>query len=75
MRIDKFISELGVASRKEASKIAKSGGVSVNGIPVRDLSAHIDPERDNVVFQGRELSYKKHVYVMLNKPEGYVSAT
>ena len=75
MRIDKFISELGIASRKEASKIAKSGGVSVNGTPVRDLSMHIDPERDSVVFQGRELSYKKYVYVMLNKPEGYVSAT
>lgn len=75
MRIDKFISELGIASRKEASKIARAGGVTVNGNPVRDLSAHIDPERDSVVFQGRELTYKKHVYVMLNKPEGYVSAT
>ena len=75
MRIDKFISELGIASRKEASKIARGGGVSVNGVPVRDLSSHIDPERDSVIFQGRELSYKKYVYVMLNKPEGYVSAT
>ena len=75
MRIDKFISELGVASRKEASKIARAGGVAVNGIAVKDLSAHIDPEHDSVVFQGRELSYKKYVYVMLNKPEGYVSAT
>ena len=75
MRIDKFISELGVASRKEASKVARNGGVSVNGVSVRDLSSHIDPERDSVIFQGRELSYKKHVYVMLNKPEGYVSAT
>ena len=75
MRIDKFISELGAASRKEASKIARSGGVTVNGAPVRDLSAHIDPERDVVTFQGRELTYKKFVYVMLNKPEGYVSAT
>lgn len=75
MRIDKFISELGVASRKEASKIARGGGVLVNGIAVRDLSEHIDPDNDIVVFQGRELSYKKYVYVMLNKPAGYVSAT
>ena len=75
MRIDKFISELGAASRKDASRIARAGGVTVNGVPVRDLSAHIDPERDVVTLQGRELTYKKFVYVMLNKPEGYVSAT
>lgn len=75
MRIDKFISELGVASRKDASRVARSGGVLVNGSAVRDLSAHIDPDKDTVVFQGRELTYKKYVYVMLNKPAGYVSAT
>lgn len=75
MRIDKYISELGVASRKEAAKIAKSGGVLVDGVAVRDLSAHIDPEVQRVTFQGRELSYSRYVYVMLNKPAGYVSAT
>ena len=75
MRIDKFISELGVASRKEAAKIAKSGGVLVDGVPVKDLSKHIDPDLQKITFQGRELSYSKYVYVMLNKPEGYVSAT
>lgn len=75
MRIDKYISELGVASRKEASKIAKSGGVLVDGVAVRDLSVHIDPDVQRVTFLGRELSYSKYVYVMLNKPAGYVSAT
>jgi 16S rRNA pseudouridine516 synthase len=75
MRIDKYISELGIASRKEASGVARKGGVIVNGSPVKDLSSHIDPERDKVIYLGRELSYAKFVYVMLNKPEGYVSAT
>ena len=75
MRIDKFISELGVASRKEAAKIAKGGGVLVDGVAVRDLSAHINPDVQRVTFLGRELSYSKYVYVMLNKPAGYVSAT
>jgi 16S rRNA pseudouridine516 synthase len=75
MRIDKFISELGVASRKEAALAAKRGGVLVNGIPVRDLSAHIDPSIARVTYLGRELSYKKFTYIMLNKPAGYVSAT
>ena len=75
MRIDKYISELGIASRKEAAKVARAGGVLIDGVPVKDLSAHIDPERVRVTYLGRELNYKKHVYVMLNKPEGYVSAT
>ncbi len=75
MRIDKFISSLGIASRKEAAAAAKRGGVTVDGVPVRDLSRHIDPECASVVYLGRELSYKKYTYVMLNKPAGYVSAT
>ena len=75
MRIDKFISELGIASRKEAAKAAKGGGVLVDGVAVRDLSAHINPDVNKVTYLGRELSYKKYVYVMLNKPAGYVSAT
>ena len=75
MRIDKFISELGIASRKEASKAARAGGVLVDGVPKKDLSEHIDPERQVVSYLGRELIYNKFVYVMLNKPAGYVSAT
>ena len=75
MRIDKFLSEQGIASRKEAARVAKSGGVLVNGVPVRDLSSHIDPEAVSIVYLGRKIEYQKFVYVMLNKPEGYVSAT
>ena len=75
MRIDKFISECGVASRKEASRAARCGGITVNGVAVKDVSAHIDPESAKVVFLGRELRYRAFTYVMLNKPEGYVSAT
>ncbi len=75
MRIDKFISESGVASRKEASRAARSGGVTVDGVVVRDLSEHIDPERASVVYLGRKIEYRRFTYVMLNKPEGYVSAT
>ena len=75
MRIDKFLSEQGVASRKEAAKAAKSGGVLVNGVAVKDLSTHIDPETATVFYLGRRIEYHKFIYVMLNKPEGYVSAT
>jgi len=75
MRIDKFISESGIASRKEAARAARSGGVLVDGEPCRDLSRHIDPERCEVVYLGRRISYRRFSYVMLNKPDGYVSAT
>lgn len=75
MRIDKFISEIGVASRKDASRVAKKGGVLVDGEPVKDLSVHIDPNVNIVTYLGRVLQYEKFIYVMLNKPAGYVSAT
>ena len=75
MRIDKLLSELGICTRREAAKIAKSGGILVNGTPEKDVSKHIDPEKSTLYFLGREISYTKFTYVMLNKPEGYVSAT
>lgn len=75
MRLDKFISEIGAASRKEAALAAKRGQLTVDGEVVRDTSRHISPEINRVVFMGRELEYSKYTYIMLNKPEGYVSAT
>ena len=75
MRIDKFISGAGIASRKEADRLAKAGAVLLNGAPVKDLSRHIDPERDEISVSGRVIAYRKYTYVMLNKPAGYVSAT
>ena len=75
MRIDKFISECGIASRRESAIAAKRGQILVDGIAVKDVSAHIDPERQEVVYMGRKIDYRKFTYVMLNKPEGYVSAT
>ncbi len=75
MRIDKLLSELGIASRKEAARAAKSGGVTVDGVVVKDLSTHVDPEKCKICYLGREVAYQKYTYVMLNKPTGYVSAT
>ena len=75
MRIDKLLSELGIASRKETAKVAKSGGITVDGVVVKDPSKHIDPDKSRVVYLGREVVYQRYTYVMLNKPTGYVSAT
>ena len=75
MRIDKFLSMQGIASRKEAAKVARSGGVTVDGEVVRDFSAHIDPNKNRVCYLGEAIGYSEFVYIMLNKPVGYVSAT
>ena len=75
MRIDKFLSDMGIASRRESAAAAKRGLITVDGVAVRDASKHIDPESVTVTYMGRVIGYSKYVYVMLNKPEGYVSAT
>ena len=75
MRIDKLLSELGIVTRREAAKIARSGGITVDGVVVKDSSSHIDPEKNRLTLFGREVVYQKYTYVMLNKPQGYVSAT
>ena len=75
MRIDKLLSDMGLATRSEARAACKSGQILVDGKAVKDSSCHVDPARQSITFRGREISYRKHTYVMLNKPEGYVSAT
>ena len=75
MRIDKLLSDMGLASRSEARAACKAGQITVDGTPIKDSSVHVDPEKQRIVFRGREISYRRYTYVMLNKPEGYVSAT
>lgn len=75
MRLDKLLSSAGVATRKESALAAKRGQITVDGVPVRDVSVHVDPGTAAVVFCGRPVLYRRYVYLMLHKPEGYVSAT
>ena len=75
MRLDKLLSECGIASRKESAKAAKAGQILVNGLPAAKADMQVDPTTDSVTFCGREVVWRKFVYVMLNKPDGYVSAT
>lgn len=74
-RIDRFISERTDMSRKDVKLLLKKGGVKVNGKTVTDSAAKIDPENDTVNADGKDLVYRKHTYVMLNKPEDYVCST
>ncbi len=75
MRLDRFLSNMGKASRSECSRLARAGKISVNGVVVKRCDVHIDESKDTVVFCGNVVTYKKYAYIMLNKPQGYVSAT
>ena len=75
MRLDKFLSDMGVCSRADAKRAARAGNITVGGAVVRDTSTHIDPERDEVVFCGERIAYAEFTYIMMNKPDGVLSAT
>lgn len=75
MRLDKFLGITGCCSRTEAKKIVRAGGVTVNGRPAGAADSRVDPEADVIVFCGRQVVYRKYTYIMMNKPEGVVSAT
>ncbi|MBE6703249.1 MAG: rRNA pseudouridine synthase [Ruminococcaceae bacterium] len=75
MRLDKFLSVTAVATRKETAKAVRSGTVTVNGIVAKKTDMPVDPEKDTVTYGGKPVVYKQYRYVLLNKPDGYVSAT
>lgn len=76
-RLQKLISRSGVASRRKAEELIKQGLVSLNGEIVSELGTKADPERDAIRVQGKRIFGKpgRPVYLMLNKPRGYISST
>ena len=74
-RLDKFLVAAGIGSRSQVKDILKSGAVAVDGIPERDNSRKIDPDRQVVTYRGEVLGGRRRVVVMLNKPAGFVTAT
>ncbi len=75
MRLDKFLVATGLCTRSLAKKQIRAGAVSVNGTAVRSSDINIDENNDKIVYCGVEAVYRKYTYIMLNKPEGIVSAT
>lgn len=75
MRLDKALSHIGIGTRSELKKMARQGRIAVNGITVRDSGVPVRPEQDHIEVDGRAVRYRKHLYIMLNKPPGFVSAT
>lgn len=75
MRIDKFLSVTGTCSRADAKRAIRGKGVSVNGCIVKNADAQVDENGDEILFFGKKIIYRQYSYIMLNKPEGVVSAT
>ncbi|MCC0735921.1 rRNA pseudouridine synthase [Clostridioides sp. ZZV14-6009] len=74
-RIDKILSNLGYGSRSEIKKYCKQGSVVVNGSEASNPGTQVDTENDEILFNGEEVVYREYIYLMMNKPDGYISAT
>ena len=73
-RLQKIIAAAGIASRRSAEKLISSGAVSVNGTTVTELGTKADPEHDHIRVNGKLLhGAERQVYLLMNKPKGYVT--
>jgi len=74
IRLNKFIANAGICSRREADKLIQSGIIKVNGKTITDLGTKISPT-DKVQYDDQILKSEKKYYVLLNKPKGYITTT
>lgn len=74
-RLNKFIAESGLTSRRKAEELIQQGRVSVNNKTVTKLAFEVDPEKDTVFVDGEKIKPAEHVYYLLNKPKGVVTTT
>ena len=75
LRIDKYLSDMGIGTRTEIKNYIKKKSVSINGVIVKSPSDKADTETDTVCFNGNEVPYITYEYYILNKPAGVISAT
>lgn len=73
-RLQKYLAQCGVASRRKCEELILQGRVQVNGVTVTELGTKINPEKDKIKFDGKDIKQStKLVYILLNKPIGYVT--
>lgn len=76
MRLQKFLAQAGIASRRKAEELIERGKITVNGMTIVKPGTTIDPERDLIMYQNKEITLNQtYVYYAINKPEGYISST
>lgn len=74
-RLDKLLSHSGFGTRSVIKQLVKRGAVYVNGKAVKDSGQQVEPAADAIIVDGETVNYREFVYVMLNKPQGVISAT
>lgn len=75
LRLDKYLCDMKAGTRSQVKALIRKGQVTVNGLPVKSPEMKIEENSDQVCVNGKSISYARHVYFMLNKPAGCVSAT
>lgn len=76
IRLQKFLSEAGICSRRKGEEYIKAGFVRVNNNVVTELGEKVDPQKDRVEFKGKVVDVKSDpIYIALNKPKGYVTSS
>lgn len=74
-RLDKILSNFGYGTRKEIKQAIKEGCIKVDGRVANDSGMHVDPQNSTVEINGEVLNYREFIYIMMNKPQGVISAT
>lgn len=72
IRLQKFLADAGVASRRASEQIILAGRVTINGKVIKELGTKVDPDRDHVSVDGRALKPKRKLYLAVHKPRGYI---
>ncbi len=72
LRLNKFLSNAGICSRRDADELIKSGEISVNGKVVKELGIKVSP-KDDIRYKGKKVSREQKVYILLNKPKDFVT--
>lgn len=75
LRLDKYLSDMNIASRSEVKSWIRKGRVSINSRPCYEANEKVDVHKDEVRLDGHKILYEEFIYLMLNKPQGVVSAT
>ncbi len=75
IRLDKYLCDMQIGSRKEIKELAKKGRIKVNDLIVKSTDLKVDPEADCILVDNRLIRYVKFEYYMMNKPQGVISAT
>ena len=74
VRLQKYLANCGIASRRKAEELIVNGKISINGKVVTELGTKVNPKVDKVLYNGKEVRLEdEHVYILLNKPIGYVT--